>query len=322
MIAILFVFHYHMALNTEDEQYDITHRRFTMQMDITKHEADDYIQKIRQERGRELRSVFILLADYPVKANYLYYSPNGRFTNIGQYFKPEDFVTAPINPPIIIGKRPETLNLKVGDTYNLGDRSYIVRGITVPNELHEVLPSSLPEDEKVTSLVVELKDIPGLSKARQWENYLADLSQNATILAPSLLDFSLLSDRIFEILSTTCILLLSFFNLSSLYVFILDRRRSTYAIWRMVGCSQRQGTALLMGEVFLLITIPFLVSVTIYHMVIANYVQKTNILIDSPLSITHYMQAYLLVLSVCATVFIPRILRFAHSPVLIFKQEG
>jgi alkyl hydroperoxide reductase subunit AhpC len=110
MIAILFVFHYHMALNTEDEQYDITHRRFTMQMDITKHEADDYIQKIRQERGRELRSVFILLADYPVKANYLYYSPNGRFTNIGQYFKPEDFVIT-AQPTGVIAPSPAKIEV-------------------------------------------------------------------------------------------------------------------------------------------------------------------------------------------------------------------
>lgn len=321
MTAILFVFHYYMGLNTEDEQYDTVHRQFTIQEDMTKNEADNYIHQILQDKKNELRSVYILLADHPVKANYLYYSLNGRFTNIGQYFTPEDFVSPPINQPIVIGRRPETMNLNVGDIYNFGGYSYTVRGITVPDALHEVLPSSLQSTEKVASIVVELKDIPSFSKAQHWKKYLENLSQEATISSPKLLDFSILSDRVFEILSTTCILLLSFFNLSSLYVFILDRRRPTYAIWRMIGCSQRRGIILLMGEVFLLITIPFLISAIFYHIIFSPFVQKTNILIHSPLSITYYMQAYLLIFLVCAVVFIPRILRFSHSPITIFKQE-
>ena len=64
------------------------------------------------------------------------------------------------------------MNLNVGDIYNFGGYSYTVRGITVPDALHEVLPSSLQSTEKVASIVVELKDIPSFSKAQHWKKYL------------------------------------------------------------------------------------------------------------------------------------------------------
>lgn len=50
MTAILFVFHYYMGLNTEDEQYDTVHRQFTIQEDMTKNEADNYIHQILQDK--------------------------------------------------------------------------------------------------------------------------------------------------------------------------------------------------------------------------------------------------------------------------------
>ena len=322
VIAILFVFHYHTARNTEDEQYDTAPRQFTIQRDMTKQEADAYVERILREKGREVRSVSILLADHPVRAQYLYFSLNGRFIQVGSYFEPEDFAAEEPETTVVIGERFQPPHLKVGDTYLLGDRPYIVRGIASLGELDEVLPSTLPADERVSSLVVELKNIPGMTRIDKWRAYLSGLAPDAAVSAPPLVDISLLADRIFELLSTSCILLLSFFSLSSLYVYILDRRSAVFAIWRIVGCTRRRGTALLAGEVFALITIPFWVCAAVYHWAISGCIQRTNVLINTPLLFRHYAQAYLLVLAACAVVFIPRILRFARRPVWIYRQEG
>jgi len=315
-LAVLYVTSVFQVSQIADREYADSLRTFTVVLDnsISSQELDEQLYTINAQYKGELRQLVIYSDDYGVKANYFYPPELYHFVKIGSYFAPLAFEMG--TNQIILNEIFDFESYSIGDNYFVGGVSYTIVGIASNNDYNEIPYSALPDTLPISAIQLKTTIIPNKN---QIESTLSNLSEifldDVSIFPPEEPDFNLLSQHNMEYMVCILIFLLSITNISYLFQFVLEKRKSQLAIFRACGCSKRKALCVYLGESIVLATGQFIICCLIIHFGISKVFSALNGSRTYSMGLMNYTVVYGCFLLLVLIVFFICVFRFVRQSI-------
>lgn len=149
---------------------------------------------------------------------------------------------------------------------------YLVVGKRNYEDFCEVNFSSLSNLKNISEVTVILKHPPTTAKKNSLYTELSGLFPDAQITVPEGTDvFSDYASNS-SIYITIALVAMSLINISYLYSYLLRRRKNTYAIYQICGCTKLKGACIFLFELLILTIAPFIAALLIYRLFLEKYI--------------------------------------------------
>ncbi|MCD8095728.1 MAG: hypothetical protein LUE12_06320 [Ruminococcus sp.] len=249
----------------EQETFDISKLSFTLTFDDTAEfsKLEDSVAKADKISGVDNVRITLESNDADI---YAYYENSGTNISFGSYFNDDD------SNQIIIGNLTYLGGEEIGSTVTVQSVDYLVVGKMNYVDHCEVNFSSLGNSKNISEVTVILKHPPSTAKKNSIYTELSELFPNAQITVPESTDYfsDYASDS--SIYVTIALVIMALVNISYLYNYLLRRRKNTYAIYQICGCTKLKGACIFLLELLILSIIPFIAALLIYRLFLENYI--------------------------------------------------
>lgn len=278
------------------------------------------LERLFLEKRGFLRRIGVFLDDN-LYAEYFYPSSyNPLFVKYGKYFNEHDFLAG--RKQIIISESFTEGSKTIGDYYLINNEPYEIIGVFLLDEYNEIPFKAISPEVQIAQVLVVLEDIPSPRQIQVWTDFLATLFPEAEILEPVLPDHSARAQNLVNSIISMSIGFLAVLNYSYLYRYVLMLRASQYATFRICGCSHIRGFLIYLGEVLLLAGGQFVLSVAIFHYLVAPNFSKINENLKYLLHGKDYLNLCIIYILVVLTVFIPVVVQYSRqSPLDLWRKD-
>lgn len=211
-------------------------------------------------------------------------------------------------------------SLEVGNFYKINGTDYEIIGFAI-NDYISIPFNSIKDKNIITGICITTNTEFDASEIEQFTNKLSNIFKNSEIIQP-INDDKAGQSSSFKITTFMIVVLmaLGIFNLSYLYIFILEQRKKQYAIFQICGCSKAKGEFIYLVEIFIISFIPFIVSAVLFKFAIVPILVVLDKFTIYSMNLSSYlflMIAYILVM-IC--IFLPSISKYTlKSAALQYK---
>lgn len=328
ILSIIFVYGVIVARAEYNNSFDIGNRQLhiPLEMPIGREELEQKIRLLAEDEQLhdtvEQYSVWMDAGDIRIKADMQYVEASPLFVSFGKYFTPEDFTSD--NKVVLICEEIAfgDPSYEVGDTYSVMGESYTIQGIfnSFNTAYVEIPYTSLPSVEGIRRITITLKHPVDGDTAREYGKAIKELWDIVSVELPPASEASDVTENIFQMSGSLLIALLAAINFSALYRFLLRRRQSEYAIYRMYGCTKTKGFLLLFGELLIVGGVLFILSSLIFHFGLSWIYPYMHEGVPYALSLKDYLVVCGLYFLNILIVFTPIIKKYSgSSPVDIYR---
>ena len=247
---------------SEDQSYILTYPDGTV-FESCKSSIEKSVNEIS-----EIGNIKIVLNDdlNSDKSLFAMYLPWDYAIQFGSDFDKSD------DPQIIIGTASGIYG-EVGDTVTIDNRSYRVVGKRMLQFINQVNYASLHDDTNIYKLEIILSKHISSKKIESIGKKLEDFFPYAIIEKPRTIDYFSYFFGNVQFYIAIALSFLSIMNLMQLYRYLLNKRRTVYAIYQICGCDKKQGYILFLTELEILSIIPFFLSMFIYKVFIEKIIK-------------------------------------------------
>lgn len=262
ILSVLLIYGVVASPQKEDESYNLEIRTFEVTPSTEFHSNFvSAINALLKSSSKELRTVTLAFeGKTPLHAEALYPSRNRFYVSRGDYLTKADFEQG--RKKAVVSSQLHK-GVAVGQRIPLAGGMYEVVGI-FDSALYDEIPFSSLENYTGASLLVTTQGVPTKSEADAFQKDLEGRFTGASVTLPKERNLETTARNLVQVVVSTAIGLLAIVNISYLYRYLLAQRKSTYAVWRICGCTAKKGAFLYAAESFLLSTGLFAVCVLIY----------------------------------------------------------
>lgn len=213
-------------------------------------------------------------------------------------------------------------NLKIGDTYNLNGVAYKIIGSALDGCFH--IPFHSMEEEsknQIMGVCITTNKELSPSDSEQFIYMLSAIFEDAVITPPQAeygSEFNTFKIFVFVVILLLC---LGIFNLSYLYIFVLEQRKKQYAVFQICGCTKLRGALIYLAEILLLSVMAYSVSLLLFRFVVLPFVIAMDSMTFLAMSVQSYILLFIFYVLIILLVFLPCIVRYtSKSAVLQYKS--
>lgn len=224
-------------------------------------------------------------------------------------------------PQILIGTGLTGTSIELGDDYTYNHKEYQVVGLVELFYKHTI--NKLESTDNVHVETIELFFHAPLKQSTKEAIELYMMSYLSTFEI-GLPQSQSISDRLnigFNTLVSVLILAVGLLNVIGLYRYVVLKRNSDLAIFRIVGCTKRQAMSIMLLELSFYTTLQYIISVVVYHNLLDQLFYKSSPLYYlNALGLVDYVIIYLILMTLMIVIGIMTL--FSHinqEPVSILK---
>lgn len=312
-ISVLYVTSVFQVSQIQDREYNDSIRTFSISWEQTPSGEVllDPLQQLTTVYGDTLRQLVLFCEEPRIKSNVIYPSSLYRFVKVGSYFDSTAFNKGA--KEIILNEYFDAEGYGIGDTFHLKGTPYTVVGLASNGDYNEVPFYALPENLSFSLLQMKTVEPPSQSQMEEIAGQLEALFPTASLHLPEEPDFTLLSQYNLEYLVSMLIFFLSIINLSTLFQFVLEKRRGQLAIIRTCGCSKWKAGFIYLAEAGLFSTAQFFLSCLIMHLGVSKVFSLLNGARVYSMQLPDYLILYGLYIILLLLVFTLFVIRFTKQ---------
>lgn len=233
-------------------------RTFSVQLSDNEKLFADYSERI--DELAELGDIQNIVLKIDENVNSFYFG-SGKAIQYGKGFSDND------TPQIIIDVMLGVV-VEIGDMFEVNGQEFLVAGKRMMYEYHEVFYKGLPYDTNVLEINIISKKNLSTGETDSMAQLLSEKFPEGDVIKP-LNDFNASNfiDK-GKLILLAAITIMSLVNISFLYRYLLMKRKNTYAIYQICGCSKSKGTVIFLMEAVVLTFVPFVLGSLMYKLII------------------------------------------------------
>ncbi len=326
LIGVFITYNYmEQEVSTQKSYYDDM-RTYTVMLSNSKDIDKKLSDILKQYDGIQHIKTVSYEGEYIVYGEY--YGKSGKeFTvNLGDNLSESDITSGNKNILIpdkaFIYEETTLSDLKIGDTYNLNGIAYKIIGLTMDGCFY--IPFNSMEEEnknQIMGVCVTTNKELSLSEAEQLTNILSNIFEDSVITPPQGeygSEFNTFKMFVFFVILLLC---LGIFNLSYLYIFILEQRKKQYAVFQICGCTKLRGALIYLAEILILSIIAYLAALLLFRFVVLPFVIVMDSMTFLAMSGQSYILLFIFYILIMLLIFLPCIVRYtSKSAVLQYKS--
>lgn len=302
-------------VSTQKSYYD-NMRTYTVMLSDTDNIEEGLAEVLDKCDG--IQRIYTLFSEYDKVVCGEYYGKSNKkvYTNAGRYLSDSDISNGVKNivvPPDIL------YDYSVGDTYFLNGTDYNIIGSSVDDSFH--IPfNSIDSKSTIIGVCVTTNAELTASEFEQLSETLTGIFPNSSVYLPegeysSQMDY--FKTVMFMIILLMC---LGIFNLSYLYVYILEQRKRQYAVFQICGCTKIRGALIYLAEIIIFSTAAYIFSALVFKLLLFPVVAALDSMTFYAMSVGSYVFLFICYLAAMLAVFLPCIIKYtSKSPSLQYK---
>ncbi len=187
---------------------------------------------------------------------------------------------------------------------------------------NEIPFHSIAEPSQIEGLLIQLNRNLSILESQSLENQLNQLFSSAIITMPLQPDIGMAAKNLYSSFISILVVFLALINISFLYQYLLLQRRKHFAVYQICGFTVFKAIKLLVGELFILSTVIFVLAGIIYRTGITKLLPYINQeALQYKLVFNDYLVLYVFFMLAIAIVFSPVIIQFCKkTPVSLLKK--
>ena len=211
-------------------------------------------------------------------------------------------------------------NLRVGDSFELLGNIYEVVGLS--SGLNGIIiPANASVISKIGGVNIVYKSNLNDKEALDLINNIKMEFPLATVAKVADAPAKTFKITVEDIMIALTLILVNI-NFVSLYLYILDRDKSTFSIFKMVGCSAKKINRTIMGEIGVVCGIAFILALAVFN-IFGSYIYNfMNPMLLYKFSVRATLRAIISYLFSMVAVFLPTIVRYnMNTPYQAYSRE-
>lgn len=302
-------------VSTQKSYYD-NMRTYTVMLSDTDN-IEEGLAEVLIKCG-DIQHIYTVFPEHDKAVCGEYYGKSNKkvYTDAGRYLSDSDISSGVKNivvPPDIL------YDYSVGDTYSLNGTDYNIIGSSVDDSFH--IPfNSIDNKSTIIGVCVTTNTELTASEFKQLSKTLTGIFPNSSICPPegeysSQIDY--FKTVMFMIILLMC---LGIFNLSYLYVYILEQRKRQYAVFQICGCTKIRGALIYLAEIIIFSTAAYIFSALVFKLLLFPVVAALDSMTFYAMSVGSYVFLFICYLAAMLAVFLPCIIKYtSKSPSLQYK---
>lgn len=302
-------------VSTQKSYYD-NMRTYTVMFSGTDNIEESLAEVLDECDG--IQHIYTIFPEYDKVVCGEYYGKSNKkvYANLGRYLSDSDISSGVKNivvPPDIL------YDYSVGDTYSLNGTDYNIIGSSVDDSFH--IPfNSIDSKSTIIGVCVTTDTELTATEFEYFSKILTGIFPNSEVYPPEG-NYSNQMDYFKMIMFIVILLMcLGIFNLSYLYVYILEQRKRQYAVFQICGCTKIRGALIYLAEIIVFSSVAYIVSALAFNTLLFPIVSALDSMTFYAMSLDSYVFLFICYLAAMLVVFLPCIIRYtSKSPTLQYK---